>query len=220
MKNYLLAAFVILSLIHLSAIAAQTTGLAMVTKPFLMPALAAWVYLAVAPSHLRAGWLLGLFCSTLGDILLIFEGFWFFIGGIVAFLLAHLAYIGAMQRGLPDKRGFLVRHPIWFLPFAIYPIALLAYLWPGIPAGMGVAVGIYALVISMMAQRVADMKGSIPDGVFRIMMGGAILFILSDSLIALSRFGHPFAGSALAIMLTYLLGQWLLAYGVVRAHDE
>jgi len=31
---------------------------------------------------------------------------------------------------------------------------------------------------------------------------------------AVSKFGHPFTGSRIAIMATYIVGQWLLARGV------
>ena len=36
---------------------------------------------------------------------------------------------------------------------------------------------------------------------------GALLFVLSDSLIGVNRFVSPFAGANIAIMLTYWLGQ-------------
>ena len=52
----------------------------------------------------------------------------------------------------------------------------------------------------------------------RIVVIGAILFVLSDSLIAINKFymteSNEFIGSG--IMLTYVLGQFFIVYGVTK----
>ena len=216
MKKIWLPAFILLSIIHVIGVMTGFEALSLFSKPLLMPLLAFWL-IAETPgiqSPLRTGWLAGLFFSTLGDILLMFQGSLFFLLGLSAFLLAHLSYIGAIATGLRHQRGFLVKNPLWILPFLLYPVLLLYFLWNGIPAGMRIPVAIYALVISTMAQSVINLQGYIANKVFWALMGGALLFVLSDSLLALNKFGQPFEGGHVAIIATYIVGQWLLAKGV------
>jgi uncharacterized membrane protein YhhN len=217
MNKIWLPAFVVISVCHLVGVIFDLEWLRFCCKPLLMPTLALWLAAETQgqKSLLRTGWLIGLAFSTLGDILLMFSGGLYFLLGLSAFLLAHLCYIGAISRGLRDRRGFLIRHPWWMLPFLLYPIALLGWLWPDIPSGMRIPVGVYALVIATMAQSVANLSGHIPRTVFYTMMGGALLFVLSDSFIAIQKFGHPFFGAHVAVISTYIVGQWLLAKSVV-----
>ncbi len=222
MKNTWLILFFILSVLQLAGIATDMEALRHFTKPLLMPILGLWLAGATSgnPSALRTGWLTGLFFSTIGDTLLMFKGSSFFLGGLGAFLLAHLSYIGGITAGLREKRGFLLKNSLWVIPFALYPVFLLTWLWPDIPPGMRAAVGIYALVIATMAMSIANLYGFIPRAVFWLLLAGALLFILSDSLIAVNQFGHPFAGGSLAVMVTYLVGQYLMAKGVAATLRE
>ena len=216
MNKIWLPAFAALSLLHVVGTFSGATTLCLFSKPLLMPMLALWLSAETrhAPSALRSGWLVGLAFSTLGDVLLMFQGGLFFLLGLSAFLLAHLCYIGAITTGLRDSRGFLLKNPLWILPFLLFPILLLSWLWQDIPAGMRVPVAIYAVVITTMAQSVANTHGYLPASIFWSMMGGALFFVLSDSLIAINKFGHAFEGGSVAVISTYLVGQWLLARGV------
>lgn len=216
MKKLWLPAFAAFSLLHMAGVVTGTDLLCTISKPLLMPLLALWLAAETTgtSSSLRTGWLLGLAFSTLGDILLMFSGGMFFLLGLSAFLLAHLAYIWAINTGLRNQRGFVQQRLIWVLPFVLYLGVFLYWLWDGIPGGMRVPVAVYALVISTMALSVFNLKGYIPAQIFQTMMGGALLFVLSDSLIAVNKFGHAFEGGHLAVIATYIAGQWLLAKGV------
>jgi uncharacterized membrane protein YhhN len=48
-----------------------------------------------------------------------------------------------------------------------------------------------------------------------IVLAGAILFVLSDSGIAFSKFIHPFSGTSLLIMSTYVAAQYLIVAGFI-----
>ena len=82
---------------------------------------------------------------------------------------------------------------------------------------MRIPVTIYALVINTMVASVVNLKGRLSSPVFISMATGALLFMLSDSLIAINKFGHPFEGERLAVMVTYIVGQWLLTRSVIRS---
>jgi uncharacterized membrane protein YhhN len=216
MKKIFFSAFVVSATLHVVGVCTGTEILSTISKPVLMPFLALWLICETPgiQSSLRTGWLGGLFFSTVGDILLMFEGGLFFLLGLSAFLLAHFSFIWAMATGLRNRRGYLNQKPGWLAPFLLYPLLLLYWLWNGIPEGMRAPVAIYATVISMMALSVLHLRGFIAEKVFWTMIAGASLFVLSDSLIAVSKFGHPFGGAHSAIIVTYILGQWLLAKGV------
>jgi len=216
MKNGLLIVFFVLSALHLFAIAAGIDVLRYYSKPVLMPLLMALLYHSSGNrnSPLRFWWQTGLGFSTLGDILLMFSGSTFFLAGLASFLLAHLSYIRGMQTTLSERRGFLLKNPLWIIPFALFPVLLLVWLWADIPAGMRAPVAIYAMIISAMALSVVHLRTFISDAVFASMLGGALLFMLSDSLIAINQFGHAHSYAPLFIMVTYLAGQFLLVNGV------
>lgn len=218
MKNLWRNLFFGVSLLNLLGILLANDTLIFVSKPLLMPTLAAWFLTAKpfrdAQIFLRNAVLGALALSTLGDVLLMFSGGIFFLLGLASFLLAHIFYIGAFSSISNLKNGFLSQNPWWATPFVAFPIFLLIYLWDGIPAEMKYAVATYAGVISVMAMSVLNLKGKMNSPIFWSMLAGAILFVLSDSLIALSKFGQPFEGARAAIMVTYILGQYLLVRGV------
>lgn len=192
------------------------------TKPLLMPLLAAWLF-ASTPAHpsrpLRQWWLAGLLCSALGDTLLMFtgksSGGSYFLMGLGAFLLAHGCYLAGIWGEMRGERGFLHQKPALLLLGLAYLTSLLAWLWSDVPPGMRGPVAAYAAVLLAMAMSVLHWRSHLVRPVFVTMLAGALLFVLSDSLLALNKFGHPFAGARMAIMATYITGQWLMARGVV-----
>ncbi len=222
MKNIWFPVFVALSLLHIVGVLSNTELLCTISKPLLMPSLALWLLKETRglQSPLRTAWLIGLLFSMLGDILLMFSGGTFFLLGLSAFLLAHLFYIGGIAKGLRERSGFLLKNAVWILPFLLFPILFLYWLMEGIPVAMRIPVAVYAIVIATMALSVANLKGYISNKIFWTMMSGAILFVLSDSLIAANKFGHAFEGARVAVIGTYMLGQWLLVLGVSRVLSE
>jgi len=219
MKSLPLLAFLVFALLHLLGVAVEHNTLALITKPLLMPLLAAWLLSDTNHPNiyplLRKAVLGALVFSTFGDVLLMFSAGIFFLLGLASFLLAHLFYIGAFTSISSFKNGFLSKNPWWALPFLTFPILLLIFLWKGIPVDMKVPVAVYASVISLMALSVVNLKGKIADLTFWTLLAGAVLFQISDSSLAMAKFGQPFAGSRLAIMVTYIGGQLLLVRGVI-----
>ncbi len=215
-----LMAFAALCGVELVAEALAVQPLIYATKPLLMPVLAIWFALRTSGVRrfLRQTVIAGLLLSMLGDILLMFSGggygTLFFLLGLVAFLCAHLCYTGGFLTEVNLRNGLLRKQPYWVAPFVVFLIVFVRWLWPGIPEGMRLPVAAYASVISMMALSVVNMRNHLDAAVANTILAGALLFMLSDSLIAVQKFGHPFAGSRVVIMATYLAGQWLIARGV------
>ena len=218
MKNIWLPVFVLVALVHLAGVFLEHKFLVFSTKPFLMPLLAMWLAMGThghPPHFLKKMVFAGLAFATLGDVLLLFgEKPLFFILGLVAFLFTHLSYIGGFSAISNLDKGFLRERPTWGLLFVVYAVGLTGWLWPGIPEAMKVPVAIYAAVITSMAMSVFNLKRSISNKLFQTLFAGALLFVLSDSLIAVSRFGDAFTSPGWVIMATYLAGQFLIVKGV------
>ncbi|HEX7374954.1 MAG TPA: lysoplasmalogenase, partial [Steroidobacteraceae bacterium] len=163
-------------------------------------------------------WVLaGLVLSLAGDVALLWprEGF---LPGLVAFLLAHLAYLAAFTRGQPLAR------PAW--PFAVYAAvaaAILGVLWSGVPAGLRVPVAAYVIcLVSMAAQAAVVWRGACGTPAARraawLALGGA-LFVTSDALLAVNRFMAPLPAAALWILASYWAAQWCIASWLRRTAD-
>jgi uncharacterized membrane protein YhhN len=58
--------------------------------------------------------------------------------------------------------------------------------------------------------------GKIDQRAALLFISGAMLFVLSDSLLAINRFRIGFTGAGTWVMLTYCLAQFLLARGSIR----
>ena len=157
----------------------------------------------------RSALLAGLGLSLLGDVALLWpqQGF---LPGLVAFLLAHLAYLWAFTRG--------VRLMAWvpaFVGYALLAAGVLSLLWPGVPVPLRAPVLAYVLCLAAMAAQTACWWRAQRTGAqARLALGAAIgglLFLTSDALLATNRFHTPLPLSALWILASYWAAQWLIA---------
>ena len=187
-------------------------GLAFVFKPLTTLLVIGWAWPrgANAPKQRRLV-RIGLMLSLVGDVFLLWpkEGF---LPGLIAFLLAHLAYIAAFCT--PVR---LAAKPSAFLAYAVLAAAILAALWPGIPGALRVPVVAYVACLATMAAQafvwwrssVAVQAADAP--LARAAALGGVLFMASDSLLAINKFGAPLPLASLWILLTYWLAQWCIA---------
>ena len=147
---------------------------------------------------------LGLLASLAGDVALPFE----FLAGIGAFLLAHVLYLAAM--GLPRAR--VAVQSLALVPTAAFGVAMFRVLAPRLPAELFVPVVVYLTVISLMFARALGRVLAVPSEVSYVwMLVGAALFVASDSLLALLRWGGlvlPYPH--VAVLITYLAAQWAI----------
>lgn len=224
-KEWLLVAFLVVSAGNLLAVGAGWKGLEYLTKPLLMATLSGWVWDKVKHKPGFAKWVVaGLLFSLLGDTLLMLVGKFgelFFMAGLLAFLTAHIFYMTAFVK-YPRFRSGLVFQKNWLLlPLLAFLASFVGYLLPNLAGILRVAVPIYATFITGMALAGINMGLRAERPASTLITAGVLLFMLSDSLIALTKFQFPdWKGNVagLAIMVTYLLGQYLIARGSVQAH--
>ena len=151
--------------------------------------------------------LTGLAASLAGDVLLMGPAT-LFVPGLVAFLLAHLAYIAlfSMGVGMFPRRGVLVAT-------LLIGAGMYAFLWlGGLPAALRIPVAAYVVVIACMAAqaigRAAVLHATDPSA--RWVAVGACFFMLSDSLLATNRFVTPLPLASLWVLGTYYAAQMLI----------
>lgn len=222
--------YLLLSLLNLCGEYSRSEALIFATKPLLLTTLALWFFLQLRPLQGRFPRfiLAGLLFSIGGDVLLMMvengpKDERFFLLGLGSFLLAQLNYLAGFATYPEARAGAIARAPWQAWPFALFLAAIILLLWPGIPAPMRAPVAAYACAIVGMAIAAFNLRPLLPPALFRGLMAGILLFILSDSLIALNKFradavAIPYA--RLLIMATYLLGQYWIAKNAASIWKE
>lgn len=171
------------------------------SKTFLVP-----VILAIYLSGIRQRaavvnryFLGGLILSFFGDTFLLFK--WAFLPGLGCFLLAHIFYILSFIK--------LRKANILFsLPFILVYLGLLLYLLHPYLKEMEIPVVVYGITISTMAYFSLRTKN-------RLLISGALLFVISDSLLAFNLFVNDTVIMEQIVMSTYVLAQLSLVYGMI-----
>jgi uncharacterized membrane protein YhhN len=159
--------------------------------------------------------LLGWALCMAGDVILEGVSANAFLMGLVAFLLGHVAYAGAFT--VQGQRGaFRGRYEQWAIAMGLVVVllSLVGYLREGAGEMFYPIVG-YSLVIGVMAFTAMRWHPSRHGA--RWMVGGALLFMTSDSLIAWDKFQVPLDHGVLYVMVTYALAQFALAIGMAQA---
>lgn len=148
-----------------------------------------------------------LVASLVGDVLLLW-GDTYFIPGLLAFLVAHGLYIALFLRDsplFPSKRALLFTLSVGAL--------MLVCLWGGLTdPGLRVAVPVYVGVIALMAAQAIGRATVLQDQRAWLVAVGALVFMLSDALIAVNRFVTPLPLAPLWILSSYYLAQCLIVH--------
>ena len=208
--------FIWVSVIHLFAHAADLDFLDQLTKPLLMPMLALYFWKSCISTPLNNFVFAALFFSWLGDTLLIFAYYneLFFIAGLIAFLIAHITYVLMNLNFVNDGNSRLVfKWPALF--FILYGVLVFSQLLESLGA-LTIPVAIYTSVICIMGITAFGRINRTGNLDYRFVVGGAGLFIVSDTLLAFNKFNAPIGSAGLWVMLTYLIGQFLLIEGYKR----
>jgi alkenylglycerophosphocholine hydrolase len=171
--------------------------------------LAAALSLAPASGDGYRQWvLIALALSMLGDICLMFEGDGWFMGGLGSFLLAHMGFIVAFLKGVS-----LAWPPAWTLLPLVYGLGLCAWLLPRAGA-LRIPVALYCLVLLGMTLAAALRLQTLGGQPAVLAVAGALLFVVSDSALALRKFAGPYRGAQALILSTYWASIGLIAASV------
>ncbi|MBM3150800.1 MAG: lysoplasmalogenase [Chloroflexi bacterium] len=211
------AAFAVLNWLAVS-VWRRWKALEMVAKPAAMLCLVIWLYLQTGFQGAALWFGLGLSLSLVGDVLLLL-----FIeklaGGLLAFLLAHAAYIAGLTHGMTELP--LLWAGMLIVALGTSAVRVMRLIVTGVRAQgltrLALPVQVYGFVISLMLFSAFLTLGrpewqALPAGLVSL---GAFLFYISDIILARNKFVHPHKYGRLANMATYHAGQFLLAAGAV-----
>jgi uncharacterized membrane protein YhhN len=164
--------------------------------------------------------LAGLFFSWAGDIILEIPGNnpGIFIAGLACFLIAQIMYFTVFT--ITPGRG-VITGSRWYLliPVIVAGIMLVGFLYKDLD-GMRFPVIMYATVILTMVAGAINRLEKVNRTSYWLVLAGAILFLISDSSIAINKFSHPFRLSGMLIMSTYIIAQYLIVTGYIRQFRE
>ena len=169
-------------------------------------------------NRLKKWILLALLFAWAGDVLLMFEpkDKIFFLLGLSSFLLAHIFYIVFFHF---VRIGEKIKGNPWLLvAVVVYYAALITLLSPYL-FDMKIPVLVYGIVISFMFMLAMHMLFIKNKAAGKWMMFGALLFVISDSVLAINKFYQSFEIAGIIIMLTYGLAQLCIVRGAVMYID-
>jgi len=215
-------AFILIVIVQLLSTVLNWPFMHQLSKPLILPMLMLYY---IREKNLQGNpksqlLLIALFFSFLGDSLLMYTGKseTYFMAGLFAFLLSHIAYIFVYRQHklleLSNELAGMQRLRFAF-PIILAGTGLVVVLYPHL-GDMLFPVAIYALVIIIMTLNALFRFGRTNSNSFWLVLAGAMLFMLSDSLLAINKFMQPFPGAGFMVMLTYISAQYLIVEGLVK----
>jgi uncharacterized membrane protein YhhN len=209
-SKIVLLVFVVVSLLDITGILFKIPILIQLFKPFILLSLMALYVVSV--SERNKTYILALLFSFMGDFFLIFEGELYFIVGLVSFLIAHLFFIkivfGRLQKSTISK--ILVS----IFPFLTLFLFLIFFLKDTLNELL-IPVIIYGFTISIFGVvAMLDYVNTKTTQSF-LMFVGALIFISSDSILAINKFYNTTQIFGVLIMITYIIAQYLIYRSMV-----
>ena len=134
-----------------------------------------------------------------------------FLLGLVSFLSAHLFYVALFVKARTSAIH-TARKLACVLVAAVAAMSVVV-LWPGL-GPMRFPVLAYSLVLTAMAVSAQWSRYG------AMVAAGALSFVASDTMLAMSIFGHPFTGSHMLVWVTYYAAQAMIVVGAAKASAE
>jgi uncharacterized membrane protein YhhN len=220
MKRVAIVVFLLVSIGELIAILFQIHFLHHLCKPLILLSLLAYYLLSVTRENRSMIVVMGILFSFFGDTFLLYEKEYsmFFIFGLLSFLVAHIFYIVAYRQHRFEDTGDKL-HGIQKIRFA-FPIilagtGLVVILYP-VLGDLQIPVVIYALVLTIMVVQALFRLHRTSDASFWMVFMGAVLFMLSDSILAINKFLGAISFASFWIMSSYILAQFLIVQGLLK----
>ncbi|MEQ9262811.1 MAG: lysoplasmalogenase [Owenweeksia sp.] len=208
-------------LLHLATIyQPESELLATLSKPLLMVSLLVFFISKTGQVKTFSQWwvALALLFSLVGDTLLMWNGEIFFLGGMGAFALAHLAYISYFlkeRKGVLSIPGFI--GSIIVVGFSIFALNH----WIMLPETLRLPVNAYGIILGL--NLIAAVQYHISGNrKAPLIPSGVLLFILSDILLAYQKFNlnQPDKFLEMGVMTLYGSAQFLIIAGVLNRIEE
>lgn len=211
--------YFLLFAVHLYSIIEDVSTVRMVTKPLICTSLIAYLWISTGlKSVFQKLIAAGLFFGWLGDIFLMLPNKFLF--GLAAFLIGHILYVIAFIR---QTSPFALSRDKLYILVAGFLAVYSYYFYTILAPSLGVEkypVIAYIIVIALMGLFSYTRKHQTNISSFLLIFLGALLFIVSDSILAANKFVAYIANSGLMIMCTYMLAQYAITLGTVVDNQE
>lgn len=200
-----------LSLTYLLALPAYPYAASPAIKGLSIAVLAVLPWMLRPVADRRSAGLLSaaLLASSAGDVLLDVDPERLFVPGLCAFLAAHVIYTvlfatnrSCWQRIETPRRILLIAVPVYVF---LISVRLVPDTGP-----LKIPVTIYIFAITAMTTTALGSRFA-----WRV-AAGALLFMLSDSLLAIGKFNGPFPARGYLVWATYYAAQYLIATGALQ----
>lgn len=221
MNIFLIAAFVFAAL---QALALQKNWfrLEVIAKPGVMATLLIWLVSSAGLDGALLWFGLGILFSLAGDVLLMISLDRLFLAGLVAFLLAHVAYIIGFNIPVPEIS-------LWGIALAVIigvgGARVIRRILSAVEAkGQGrmrMPIIVYGVVISVMVLSAMMKQTDLTweAGAALLVGAGAVLFYISDIILAWNKFVAPIRHGRIYNIAAYHLGQIALIAGVIAQYS-
>lgn len=219
-RKILLVIFLLVLLMHCLSIQVEMTQIRNITKVVLVPLL--MIHLLINQSLRVLGYLplIALLFSWIGDILLLGDDPSFFLSGMIAFVMTHVSYSFTflkIKQVTPKDRPYFIFPLLGLLLFSVLVFFYLkddlgSYLLP---------VLLYMVFISLMAALAIHTRTNVKIQTLSLytFIPGALLFVLSDALLAVNMFKMQHIVIEVLVMLTYGLAQFFITRGFQKTAE-
>ncbi|TDQ11657.1 lysoplasmalogenase [Pedobacter metabolipauper] len=212
--------FLLIFLLYILADLTHQTTLLYILKPCIALSLLIWLYISTRLKgrfHRRI--FTGLIFAMAGDVLLmlVWKNESFFMYGLIAFLICHIFYTRAFYLDFLsapelDKKGARIAILLCAALSITYYLFIRAHL-----GAMKLPVLAYTIIISIMMMMAAFRNQRVNSLSFKLILAGAVLFVISDGVLAWYKFVDPNLTLArTVVMATYMAAQYLITLGAVE----
>src|SRR4051812_504393 len=189
-SDIFISLFVVAGISNLLSVSLGWSALELVSKPLIMLSLIGYYLSSELLRNMT--FVRALFFCWTGDILLLFqsEAAVFFMAGLGAFLLGQVLYIISfrmMQDAEPQNELTIPQKIRFSLPVMLAGTGLVAVLFPKL-GGLKLPVLLYAVALMLMVMTAIFRFGRTSSKSYWAMLFGAILFMISDSILAMNKF--------------------------------
>lgn len=196
------------------------------SKPLLVPLVALIFFIEThgIASKLKLPLSIAFIFSLLGDMLLMLKQDQYFPLGLGSFLVAQLFFVRTFWLSI-RQGGQRLRESYslpWLAGAGAYYLILIGVIVNAMIANqqlaMVVPVMIYGVVLCTMLLVAAFRKNSVSTASFQFTLIGALLFVSSDSILAINKFAlnNELAYASFWIMSTYVAAQFFIMLGIAK----
>ncbi len=210
--------FLIIVVIELAGRLTGNISMEYPVKPLIMIWIASYFILFRKKKQFTVPVLIAFFFSWVGDNFLMFsvQDELYFFAGVGGFFIAQITYIYIFAR-FSEKwgKGFLQKHLIVAFLFIAYVAGILYLLYPDLEGVMKPIIFIYALSLIGMSMMALNRNGRVNRNSYLLVFLGSVLFVISDSMIAIDKFSTEIPLGGFWVMITYISAQYLIMRGLI-----